>query len=80
MPAARREAEIKSRKDESKLQQSEAVQEFTRRQHEFIETDMRKVQRCQLLQLGQLEQRQNQEVSRHFYFSEFCNSNTDKSA
>jgi len=62
MPAARREVEIRSRKDESKLQQSEAVQEFTRRQHEMLETDVRKVQRYQLLQLGQLEQRQNQEV------------------
>jgi len=68
MPAARRDIEIKTRKDESKLQQSEAVQEFTRRQHEFHETDMRKIQRYQLLQLGQLEQKQNQEVGRHFDF------------
>jgi len=62
MPAGRREVEIKLRKDESKLQQSEAVQEFARRQHEFLETDIRKVQRYQLLQLGQMEQKQNQEV------------------
>jgi len=62
MPAARRDVEIKSRKDESKLQQGEAVQEFTRRQHEFLETDIRKVQRYQLLQLGNVEQKQNQEV------------------
>jgi len=62
MPAAKRDIEVKLRKDESKLQQSEALQEFNRRQHEFLETDIRKVHRCQLLQLGQLEQRQNQEV------------------
>ena len=62
MPAARRDLEIKSRKDESKLQQSEAVTEFVRRQHEFAETDIRKVQRSQLLQMGQLEQKHSQEV------------------
>lgn len=64
LPSTRRDVEIKSRKDESKLQQSEAVQEFIRRQHEFFETDVRKVQRSQLLQLGQLEQKHSQEVRR----------------
>ena len=68
MPAAKRDIEVKLRKDESKLQQSEALQEFNRRQHEFLETDIRKVHRCQLLQLGQLEQRQNQEVWHHDSF------------
>jgi len=62
LPAARRDVEIKSRKDESKLQQTEAAQEFTRRQHEILETDVRKVQRCQLLLLGQMEQKHSQEV------------------
>ena len=71
MPATRRDVEVKSRKDESKLQQSEAVQEFTRRQHEFLETEVRKVQRYQLLQLGQLEQKQNQEVCHHPSFFPF---------
>ena len=63
MPAARRDVEIRSRKDESKQQQTEAVHEFTRRQHEHLETDVRKLQRHQLLQLGQLEQKHYQEVS-----------------
>jgi len=69
MPAARREVEIRSRKDESKLQQAEAVQEFTRRQQEFLDTDVRKVQRYQLLQLGQLEQKQSQEVGHRLFRS-----------
>jgi len=78
MSAARRDVEVKSRKDESKLQQTEATQEFTRRQHEFLETDIRKVQRYQLLQLGQVEQRQIQEVNMLFSFTN--NNNAHMSA
>ena len=65
MPAAKRDVEIKAQKDEMKSQQIEAAQEFSRRQHEFLETDIRKVQRYQLLQLGQLDQKHSQEVLSH---------------
>jgi thousand and one amino acid protein kinase len=61
MPASRRDLEVRSGKEEVKAQQAEAVQEFARRQHEFMENEIRKVQRRKLLQAEQLEQRQQQE-------------------
>lgn len=62
MPAARRDQELRQRKEELKARQAESAQEFGRKQRVFLDMEMRKTQRRRLLQLEQLEQRENQEV------------------
>ena len=62
MPAARRDLELRSRKEELKARQAEAAHDFACKQRVFLDMEIRKTQRRRLLQMKQLEQRQHQEV------------------
>jgi len=61
-PASRRELELRTRKDDLKARHLDVAQEFQRKQREYLDMEIRKTQRRQLLQFEQLEQRHNQEV------------------